>query len=57
MKFQIKITKEFIKGETNRLLKSRVNLEEEMKAVDSELKFIQKCREEINKANKLLREL
>ena len=57
MKFQIKLCKEYIKRDTTRLLKVRVGLEEELKSVEDELKFIQKIRDEINEANKLLRSL
>ena len=55
--FQIKKTKDFIRREQVRIWKSKEGHKEIIKALEIDLKDMEKCRQEINEANKLLREL
>ena len=56
MTFQIKKTKDFIRREQSRIWKSKEEHKEMIEVLNQELKYMEKCREEINEANKLLRE-
>lgn len=57
MPFQIKYTKEYLKNEQRKIYKIQEAHRETIKILDEELKWIDKCREEINQANKIIREI
>jgi len=52
---QIIKCKEFIRIEQSRTLRMIDKQKELIKTMEAEFKFMEKCREEINEANKLLR--
>jgi len=54
-KFQIKHTKDYLRNEQSRLLKMLDENKKNAEILNHELDWLEKCREEINKANKLLR--
>ena len=56
MIFQIKKIKDYIRSEQSKIYKIIDNHKKITKFLEEELKFLEECREEINKANKLLRE-
>ena len=55
MKFQIKHTKDYLRAEESRIYKMIDNHKQAVECLSNDLNWLQKCREEINKANKLLR--
>lgn len=54
--FQIEKTKDWLRAEEARIYRMIQSNEDVIESFKSELKFIKKCREEINEANKMLRE-
>lgn len=57
MTFQIELCKDWMRRETAELLKIKLNKEIEIEAVNERLGFLEKCRAEINEANRILRGL
>jgi len=56
MEFQITKTKDYLRMEAGRLLKIINTHEDAIEFLEVEINWIAKCREEINTANKILRE-
>ena len=54
--FQIKLLKDYIRSEQTKIINYKMNNIEESKLLDLHFKDLEKLREEINQANKLLRE-
>ena len=56
MIFQIKKTKDYLRARTSLLLETKTSHECAIEKIKDDLEWIDKCRDEINTANKLLRE-